>query len=38
MKKALEVLQKKAGHTNTDAQNLLDEIENQEDDNGSKKL
>ncbi|MBR4319152.1 MAG: phage holin family protein [Oscillospiraceae bacterium] len=38
MKKALEVLQKKAGHTNTDAQNLLDEIEKQEDDNGSKKL
>ena len=39
MKKALEVLQKKAGHTNTNAQNLLDEIEKQEEnDNGSKKL
>ena len=39
MKKALEVLQKKAGHTNANAQNLLDEIEKQEEnDNGSKKL
>ena len=39
MKKALEVLQKKAGQTNANAQNLLDEIEKQEEnDNGSKKL
>ena len=39
MKKALEVLQKKAGHTNENAQNLLNELEEQEEkENGSKKL
>ena len=39
MKKALEVLQKKAGHTDETAQNLLNELEEQEEnENGSKKL
>ena len=39
MKKALEVLQKKAGHTNETAQELLEKIEEQEEkENGSKKL
>ena len=39
MKKALEVLQKKAGHTNETAQELLEKIEeSEENENGSKKL
>ena len=39
MKRALEVLQKKAGHTNETAQELLEKIEESEEkENGSKKL
>ena len=39
MKKALEVLQKKAGRTDEDAQELLEKIEESEEkENGSKKL